>query len=423
MERVPFMSVQAIKNWEIKPSTGGHFGVLDGIRGIAILMVVCYHTIYTNPHAGPRSRLVGLFFMTGGMGVPIFFVLSGFLIAHPFFRQREADRQSWYVKGYTRRRVGKILPPFYLSLVIFVSYYFLRFSNPAYLLAGLQWALGLSNFILPAADLHAPYWSLLVELHFYVFLPVLFFLFRGRDSRPVSLFIFALLFFVPLITRQLTWPAETVPRNLVGFLMNRFPCSLDFFAWGVLFAGFFASRPIGIGRSERLRYFGYAGIVFLMVSIAINVFCLMRFDIINHPQRWTVEAFHLLPSLSTFLLLFFLFDPNCLGTRFFSLPPLRFTGIISYEWFLFHQPVVVLFRDIFGDTHGNIALYLAKTILPLALTFAFSVAVYRYFSFPLMQWCRGDQSKKDSRSSGLGAQTASAITPLPVVAKNQTERN
>ena len=58
---------------------------------------------------------------------------------------------------------------------------------------------------------------------------------------------------------------------------------------------------------------------------------------------------------------------------------LKLIGIVSYEWFLFHQPVVYLFQDIFGQTRGNAIFYVFKTFLPLALTFGLSVVVYRYF--------------------------------------------
>lgn len=372
---------------------------------MAILMVVCFHTLFTNPDAGRVSRVVGWLIHTGWMGVPIFFVLSGFLISFPFFRQREKDGRSWYVKGYFRRRIAKILPPYYLSILVVGVCYFIGSANRAYLSAGLQWALGLANFTRPAADYHSPYWSLLVETHFYILLPLLLLLFRGCRSRSASLWIFALLFFIPLVARQLTWPAEHVSKAELSFVMYRFPCALDYFAWGILFAGFYVTcPPITIGM-KRLRYFGYAGMVLLALSIGLHAFWDSRFDIAAYPLLWSVEAFHILPSLSCFLLMFFLFDSGCAGSRFFSWGPLRFIGLVSYEWFLFHQPVMLLFRHSFAEGQGSILLYLLKTAVPIVLTFLFSVAVYRYFSFPLLQWGRGRQPKKDQAVSAVAPPT------------------
>lgn len=406
------MSAENIKSWEIKPSTGKHFDALDGMRGIAILMVVCFHTLFTNPDAGTPSRLIGFLFHTGWMGVPVFFVLSGFLISYPFFGKREKDPQSWYVKGYVRRRLAKILPPYYLSILIVGFYYFILYSNPAYLQTGLQWALGLSNFIRPGVEMNSPYWSLLVEVHFYLLLPLLFLLFRGRRPRSVSWLIFLAFFFVPVFVRRWTWPAATVPKDEVAFLMFRFPCALDYFGWGILFAGFFVTCPAMSIGTKRLRYFAYAGGVLLAMTIGLHVLWDSRFNISGSPLWWSVEAFHYLPGLACFLLLFFLFDPDCAGSRFFSWSPLRFVGIVSYEWFLFHQPVVLLFRGLMLSVHGNIWLYLLRTLVPMVLTFVFSVAVYRYFSFPLLQWGRGGPSRgTEAPLARVAAQTTTCAPP------------
>src|SRR6267378_5946985 len=99
------MKTESMKQWEVKSSTGKHFDVLDGIRGIAILMVVVVHTFYVNPKSGLLLRTIGDLIGTGGTGVPIFFVLSGFLISYPFFRDRSMDTRLWYPDGYTRRRI------------------------------------------------------------------------------------------------------------------------------------------------------------------------------------------------------------------------------------------------------------------------------------------------------------------------------
>jgi peptidoglycan/LPS O-acetylase OafA/YrhL len=399
------MSSEKIKAWEVKPSTGNHFDVLDGMRGMAILMVVLFHSLFTNPDAGRTSRYIGYLVKTGWMGVPLFFVLSGFLISFPFFRQRDKDRQSWCVKGYFRRRAAKIVPPYYLSIVILAACCFVRFSDSSYLTTALQWALGVSNFIRPVANIPAPYWSLLVETHFYILLPLLFFLFRGLRPGAASLSAFALLLFIPPIVRQFTWPVEHVPKSELAFLMYRFPCALDYFGWGVLFAGFFVGSSAGTGVARRLGIIGYAGMVLLAATMGLHVLWDNNADISAYPTRWSEEAFHFLPALSCFLLLFFLFDADCLGSRLFSWSPLRFIGIVSYEWFLFHQAAVMLFREALLSVHGSILLYLLRTVVPLLLTFVFSVAVYRYFSFPILQWGRGRQPREHKAIAGALTQS------------------
>jgi peptidoglycan/LPS O-acetylase OafA/YrhL len=97
---------------------------------------------------------------------------------------------------------------------------------------------------------------------------------------------------------------------------------------------------------------------------------------------------------SSFLLLFFVFDPQCLAARILSASYLRFIGIVSYEWFLFHQPVLFWFRGEFGSANGSIFKYLEVTVLPMALTFGLSVLVYRFFSFPLLNYIRGNKKNR-----------------------------
>jgi len=395
------MNTDSVKSWEIQSSTGKHFDVLNGVRGIAILMVVFYHGIYTNPAAGLASRIVGGLNGAGWMGVPLFFVLSGFLISYPFFRRRATDVRSWYTPGYVRRRVGKIVPPFYLSIVIFATYYFLRFRNPAYLHAAWQWALGLPNFVPEAIDFKAAYWSLIVEAHFYILLPLVFWVTRGFKVRYATACLFLILFMAPLAVRQFTWPSHEY-RNSIWFLMHRFPCQLDLFAWGVLFSGLFVSLSAMRDQLRNLSLLGYAGLVLLVATMALYALWVPLFGDGDQSSRWNSEVFQFLPGAAAFLILFFIFDPTCIGSRVLSNSWLGFIGLVSYEWFLFHEPIVIGFRDLFGKTGGNLILYTAKTILPLVLSFGLSVIVYRYFSLPLLNRIRGKtpQPRKPTTASG-----------------------
>ena len=100
-----------------------HLPHLDALRGIAILMVVAFHAFSFYPKT-PGQTLINQFLNILGQGVPLFFVLSGFLISLIVFDDRKPF--SWHVYGM--RRFAKIFPPFALSLLIF-AFRDLRHAN------------------------------------------------------------------------------------------------------------------------------------------------------------------------------------------------------------------------------------------------------------------------------------------------------
>ena len=176
----------------------------------------------------------------------------------------------------------------------------------------------------------------------------------------------------------------------IFYYTRRFPCELDFFAWGVLFAGLFVF--LSHKREHRsLSFFGYAGLLCF-----VGVILLDAYDFTHDPDSYrrtlsSTELFHFLPAASTFLILFFIFNPDCVGTRLLAHPWLKFVGIVSYEWFLIHLPFVTLFRYAVGNANGSVFLYLVATVLPLALTLALSAFIYRFFSLPILNKIRGDK--------------------------------
>jgi len=74
--------------------------------------------------------------------------------------------------------------------------------------------------------------------------------------------------------------------------------------------------------------------------------------------------------------------------RFLSSPILGFTGIISYEWFLFHYPPTAFIQKVLGSSNGSIMIYLAKTLFPFAGTLLVSALIYWYYSAPILSWTR-----------------------------------
>jgi peptidoglycan/LPS O-acetylase OafA/YrhL len=390
--------------WEIVASTGTHFDVLDGLRGVAILLVVAHHALHTNPH-GSTARLAGYLIEAGWMGVPIFFVLSGFLISYPFFQRRHANPQFCYESGYAWRRMAKILPPFYSSVLLFGIISWWATSNPAYLNSLWKWAIGLGAFMPIAPDFNSVYWSLMVEAQYYIALPLCFWLTRGQSVLNTGKVIFTIFFTVSLMVRHWMWPENVyvLPDNTsslfqaMWFKLLLFPCQLDYFAWEVLFAAVYV--PLTFKKTDGLQalsLFGYAGLVLLATTLIFWGAWVNQFELAAHLTRWSVEVSHLLPAIATLLMLFFIFDRQCLGARLLSASWLRFVGIVSYEWFLFHLPIMSWFHQHFGPSQGNILMFAWQTLVPLALTFGFSVLVYRWFSLPIIKHVRNRLKSRKS---------------------------
>jgi peptidoglycan/LPS O-acetylase OafA/YrhL len=195
-----------------------------------------------------------------------------------------------------------------------------------------------------------------------------------------------------MLARYLTWPQGIYSfdggNREMWMCLKRFPTQMDYFGWGVLFAGVFVGLKPVLAQLKSLVVIGYAGIFFLFVSMFLWGVWIDQFDLNGRPVRWSEELRHLLPAVATFLMLFFVFDPQSFGSRILRSGWLRFTGIISYEWYLFHLPICHWFSHGSGHTNGSLLAYAWKTIIPVIITFIFSALVYRYFSLPILSRIR-----------------------------------
>lgn len=94
----------------------GHLLPLDGVRGLAILMVVCSHSFESNYNSGSLPvRVLGHLFYYGSFGVDLFFVLSGFLITGILV---DSITDAHYFRNFYARRALRIFPLYYLVLLL-----------------------------------------------------------------------------------------------------------------------------------------------------------------------------------------------------------------------------------------------------------------------------------------------------------------
>jgi len=365
--------------WHVAPSTTREYDFIDGLRGVAILLVVVCHLVYVNPRASWSILLIGDIFSAGSLGVPLFFTLSGFLISLPFWKRKRANLLNSIPPGYGWRRFWKIYPPLALSLLLLTPIYFFRTGDSSVFPTMFDWLIGLPFLNPPRGHLNPVMWSLIVEVHFYMILPAFFLFLKKLRFKYCLALIPSAFLFVPLCFRIATGlyaPTLSLSPNIDV----HFPALLDSFALGIFVAGLHAAgwlRP-SLARLANIGCFLFA-------------LCLISQSFIHFlplPLTLSEEILHNFVLISSGLLLLCVANPSFGLGGCLACPLLRWFGLFSYEWYLFHQTVISLARSSFGPACGSTWKYLIIVGGSFLFSLIFSAFVYRYFSLPILKYGR-----------------------------------
>lgn len=336
---------------------------IQGLRGIAVLGVVCYHYGW----------------LSGGyVGVDIFFVVSGFVITSLIIREIITNN-SFKILKFFSRRVRRLLPA--LSLVTFlVLIASLLLESPSgaqqstlkIALAGMIFG---SNFIIPLVEgnyfdavmgdnplLHI--WSLSVEEQFYFIVPIVIFivvltanLLKLKKTIHFFLKIFLVLFFISILVTYLIYflnlPSLIFPNK--DSLIFYSPITR---AWEFLVGSIVACTPDFLAKKSTItKVFGALGYVLILIPMAMDI-SLERNIIIYAPVVCLGTALVIKTADST---------PKK-SNRIVESKLLNWVGDRSYSIYLFHWPILV-FGNIFSDSFSTRIVLLALTILVAHFSF------------------------------------------------------
>lgn len=165
---------------------------LDGVRGLAALLVLFYHAFYIpllNQPVSGLAKLLAEATRAGWLGVDLFFVLSGFLITGILLESR-TERN--YFRNFYARRVLRIMPLYYVALLVLLLCY--RGSGSFVLLGSVYLTNLAALFAVPM--LFGPLWSLSVEEHFYLLWP---WLVRYLNARRLAILATMIVLLTPLL--------------------------------------------------------------------------------------------------------------------------------------------------------------------------------------------------------------------------------
>jgi peptidoglycan/LPS O-acetylase OafA/YrhL len=215
-------------------SQAGFIPALDGLRGIAILLVMLHHFTYYRPTEG-TDALIGSVIFFGWTGVDLFFVLSGFLISGILLDSRGSDR---YFTTFYARRTLRIFPLYYL--VLFIAFVVLpRFPALHAVLVGEHasppqwpyWIYGTNFLIADRGWVHGWVdisWSLAIEEQFYLVWPLVIWV---CPPRVLALLCAAIIVAEPAARM---WARESMMDPLPIYVLTWF--RLDGLAVGALLA-------------------------------------------------------------------------------------------------------------------------------------------------------------------------------------------
>jgi peptidoglycan/LPS O-acetylase OafA/YrhL len=372
-----------LDGWHVNPSVNRDYDFIDGLRGIAILMVLACHHFYVNPQAGPVIQFIGALVSGGGHGVKLFFALSGFLISWPFWKRKFVQSSQAVPSGYAWRRFWKIYPPLALSIIIFTPVYVLASQNWIYCIIAAKWLVGLP-FLLPVSGkLNPVMWTLVVEVQFYAVLPLLFICLK-KVTPKVCLWVIPLIFLVlPFCYRVLTGLTVTFYPEI----NSHFPSALDSFCLGILVAGL---ENAGVMKKSWARL-GIIGVVLWPLALLANAWMEM------HPESKnfvTAEALGWTEKIASGCLLCYVANPKYPVAMMLCAPWLRWCGIVSYEWYLFHQPITLWTRQFFGPAGGFFYKYVAIVVGSFLTSLIITALIYRFFSLPILKYGRASAAKR-----------------------------
>lgn len=390
-----------------------HLQGADGLRAFACLLVLFHHVALSFTFkTGPRENWLGRFVPIGGYGVVIFFVLSGFLLARPFWYALQTGDRRPSLNTYFLRRFARIVPGFWLSMLLSLILALALGQSSFDLTTVLRFVSGL--FFLNSFNYHAmfpveingPLWSISLEIGSYFLMPLgfaLLFAFRTRVSGfggRVALWtgvIAATIGLHQVYVHAFGIPPrpdfKTIPFTLENLGLVWFPRFNIF--------GLFATFATGVlAAAVRVRLGGWRSSKADVLAALSLLGALVYLFGVTRPFRPDASLVGLLdlpyngyPLLPLLLAVFLAFAPSSRYVgQILDGSPLRYLARISFGIYIYHVLVLTLLEHfVFGSGVPAASVLQSYGLLAATLGVTIAAAHLSWYRLeqPIIRWARG----------------------------------
>lgn len=324
-----------------KLKTGNRFAILDALRGIAATAVMLFHFLgaYHNEFGYATAPLLG--FEWGFYGVQLFFIISGFVIYYSI-------SNSSSIKDFLVKRFIRLYPTYWFCMAItfiVVSWFGLTGREAGWKDALVNISMFQGMFHVKFVD--PSYWSLSIELFFYLFIATVFYF---NWQRYMSGILVAWLLLIAIYNFVFRIPGAGLFFNL---------------QYGMLFVAGIAFYRIKIQQQE-----GWFNHALIAVSYLLCLFILKHMD----GYLWGITTVYVLFYLAIYGQLGFM------ENKFFF-----FFGRISYALYLIHDNVGLVFLQE-CKKHGYASPWLA--IFPICISILLAWLITDFFEKRVTGWMR-----------------------------------
>jgi peptidoglycan/LPS O-acetylase OafA/YrhL len=378
--------LEAFELMETKPSlrplinSSARIPELDGLRGVAILLVLFYHAVF---EMRPSSKLLSLAVVSGRLtwsGVDLFFVLSGFLIGGILLDVRTSPR---YFRTFYFRRAYRILPIYFAMVGVFSVRYFHgagplgNFSHSD--IPWLSYFTFTQNFWMAAlgtfgAGAMAVTWSLAVEEQFYLTAPLIV---RKISREKLVWVLLAVIGIAPVLRTALYFAFKN--GGTAGYALM--PCRADALSLGILVA--LAGRTprwwnFILTKRAALKWVAWMLFAALVVLTPLGT-------PLGGPM--VTIGYSVLAFFYTAMLLITVTGASGLIQRVLRHRMLMRLGGVSYFTYLFHLPLMEAMRRVIGlrFVYASEATQFIGAWAGIFVTLVLAAISWKYFEKPLLR--------------------------------------